>query len=135
MKFGKMKYDVPFEKIDSGHLNFTFWEKFQIVNEGKRIYKENPQYTYLNEDQKLKDEKQFYESVVYAYMIDQILQEDLSIAESYKKFSKGRFWTKTEKGTTTNYRDLNYYFLLWYRDYLREQADPGCLAQIGRAHV
>lgn len=129
MKFGKMKYDVPFEKIDSGHLNFTFWEKFQIVNEGKRIYRENPQYTYLNEDQKLKDEKQFYESVVYAYMIDQILQEDLSIAESYKKFSKGRFWTKTEKGTTTNYRDLNYYFLLWYRDYLREQADPGCLAR------
>lgn len=129
MKFGKMRYDVPFEKIGYGHPDFTFWEEFKIVNEGKRIYKENPQYAYLNDDQKLKNEKQFYESVVYAYMVDYILSNSPSINESYKKFGRGGFWTKTEKGTTTNYRDLNYYFLLWYRDYLREQADPGCLAR------
>ncbi len=128
MKSGKMRYDVPFEKIGYGHPDFTFWEKLKIVNEGKRIYKENLQYAYLNEDQRLKNEKQFYESVVYAYMVDCILSNNLSINESYKKFGKG-YWTKTEKGTTTDYRSLNYDFILWYRDYLREQADPGCLAR------
>lgn len=129
MKFGEMKYDVPFEKIGSDRMNFTFIEKIQIVNEGKRIYKKNKNYEYLNEDQTLSNEKEFYESVVYAYMIDCILNSNPSMSESYKKFGKGRFWTKTDKGTTTNYSDLNYYFLLWYRDFLREQADPGCLAR------
>lgn len=118
MKFGEMKYNVPFEKIKSAVSgDFNFYERFQIASEGKRLLKTNPQYEYLKDDPSLKNDNDFYRSVVYAYMVDKIIQENPNLIEEYKKrYSKDK-----------EYRINNYAFVFYYRDYLREQADPGCL--------
>ena len=39
MKFGEMKYDVPFEKIKNHHWDFNPLQEFMIELEGKRLYK------------------------------------------------------------------------------------------------
>lgn len=118
MKFGEMRYNVPFEKIKSAVSgDFNFYERFQIASEGKRLLKTNPQYEYLKDDPSLKNDNDFYRSVVYAYMVDKIIQENPNLIEEYKKR-----YSKDEE-----YRINNYAFVFYYRDYLREQANPGCL--------
>ena len=37
MKFGEMKYDVPFEKIKNHHWDFNPLQEFMIELEGKRL--------------------------------------------------------------------------------------------------
>lgn len=65
----------------------------------------------------VKNEKDFYHSVVYAYLVDKIIKKDPYTLEEYNAhFSKDK-----------KYRINNYAFIFWYRDYLREKADPGCL--------
>lgn len=44
MKFGEMKYDVPFEKIKNHHWDFNPLQEFMIELEGKRLYKSHPEY-------------------------------------------------------------------------------------------
>lgn len=118
MKFGEMRYNVPFEKIKSAVSgDFNFYERFQIASEGKRLLKTNSQYEYLKDDPSLKNDNDFYRSVVYAYMVDKIIQENPNLIEEYKK----RYFKDEE------YRINNYAFVFYYRDYLREQANPGCL--------
>ena len=136
MKFGEMKYDVPFEKIKSAVSGeFSFFEKLKIQQEGKRLYKLHPKYDYLKEDPWLKEEGDFYKSVTYAYMVDQILKNNPEHTEEYKnqveKFIKG--WSNGTKDINTKaaqaYSWYNRDFIHWYQNYLREQADPGCLAR------
>lgn len=118
MKFGEMKYDVPFEKVKSAVSgDFNFYERFRIELEGERLFKTNPQYEYLHDDPSVKNEKDFYHSVVYDYLVDKIIKKDPYTLEEYNaRFSKDK-----------KYRINNYAFIFWYRDYLREKADPGCL--------
>ena len=134
MKFGEMKYDVPFEKLKSAASGeFDFFEKLRIQQEGKRLYKSHPEYSYLKEDPWIKDDSDFYKSVTYAYMVDQILKKTPEHKEEYKnqieKFIKG--WARGTKDINTTaaqaYSWYNRGFIHWYQNYLREQADPGCL--------
>ena len=85
MKFGEMKYDVPFEKIKNHHWDFNPLQEFMIELEGKRLYKSHPEYSYLQEDPWLKTDRDFYESIVFAYMMDFIKQNDPQYLEYYIK--------------------------------------------------
>ena len=71
MKFGEMQYDVPFEKLGSktGRWDFNFFENFSIKQEGKRLYRLHPEYSYLKDDPQLKSDDDFYRSIVFAYMV------------------------------------------------------------------
>lgn len=123
MKFGEMKYDVPFEKIEKHSWDFNSWQEFMIIQEGKRLNKNHPEYSYLKEDPDIKSDRDFYMSVVFAYMVNCVKNEDPQYIEWYtKEHSNCIFngqWFKA-----TNQTCLNYYV-----DYLREQTDPGCLAR------
>ena len=131
MKFGEMKYDVPFEKFKSAGGEFTFFEKFKIQQEGKRLYKIHPEYNYLKEDPWVKEEGDFYKSVTYAYMVDQIIKNYPQYKKEYKtqveKFIKG--WSNGTKDVNIRaaqaYSWYNKGFIRWYQNYLREQAAPG----------
>ncbi len=125
MKFGAMKYDVPYEKLGPGNLDFGFFTKLAIIKEGKQLYRLHPEYKYLDEDPWLKREGDFYESVVYAYMVDQILKNNPNIISRYKSLNDGGF----DYSGKIAYLFLNDTFLRWYKDYLREQADHGVLAR------
>ena len=118
MRFGEMNYDVPVERVESAVSgDFNFYERFQIIAEGKRLYKNHPEYEYLRDDPSIKTTNDFYRSVVYAYMADKIVQRNPDLADEYKKnYCEGN-----------EYRSNNYCFIFYYRDLLREQADPGCL--------
>lgn len=128
-----MKYDVPFEKFKSAGGEFTFFEKFKIQQEGKRLYKLYPKYDYLKEDPWIKEEGDFYKSVTYAYMVDQIIKKYPQYKKEYKtqveKFTKG--WSNGTKDVNIRaaqaYSLYNKGFIRWYQNDLREQADPGCL--------
>lgn len=85
MKFGEMKYDVPFEKIKNHHWDFNPLQEFMIELEGKRLYKSHPEYSYLQEDPWLKTDRDFYESIVFAYMMDFIKQNDPQYLEYSKR--------------------------------------------------
>lgn len=133
MKFGEMKYDVPFEKFKGAGGEFTFFEKFKIQQEGKWLYKIHPEYNYLKEDPWIKKEGDFYKSVTYAYMVDQIIKNYPQYKKEYKtqveKFIKG--WSNGTKDVNIRaaqaYSWYNKGFIRWYQNHLREQADPGCL--------
>ena len=121
MKFGEMQYDVPFEKLGSktGRWDFNFFENFSIKQEGKRLYRLHPEYSYLKEDPQLKSDDDFYRSVVFAYMVDFVRCND----PGYIKYSEEKYEYKNNK----HHKAINETKLNRYRDYLREQADPGCL--------
>lgn len=118
-----MKYNIPFENLGSktGRWDFNTLENFMIRREGERLYKKHPEYSYLREDPDIKSNDEFYISVAFAYMIDHIKKENPQYIEWYIKEHPNYIfdgkWLKN-----TNHTCLNY-----YRDYLREQADPGCL--------
>lgn len=123
MKFGEMRYDVPFEKIKNHHWDFTPLQEFMIELEGKRLYKSHPEYSYLQEDPWLKTDRDFYKSIVFAYMMDFIKQNDPQYFEYYiKVYGK-------EDPNDKRYKATNQTYLNRYVNYLREQADPGCLAR------
>ena len=121
MKFGEMQYDVPFEKLGSktGRWDFNFFENFSIKQEGKRLYRLHPEYSYLKDDPQLKSDDDFYRSIVFAYMVDFVWHND----SGYIKYSEEKYEYKNNK----HYKAINETKLRRYRDYLREQADPGCL--------
>lgn len=139
MKFGDMKYDIPFESFNKNKLKFSKFEKWKIKNEGKRLYKKHSEYSYLKEDPWLTDEKEFdedefYESVVYAYIKNYILKQNPKLNDEYKRIVQKHIdgWHKEGKGPVYDQADkayswFNYNFLVWYSNYLREQADPGIL--------
>ena len=130
MKFGEMKCDVPFERLGSktGRWDFNALEIFMIRQEGKRLYKLHPEYSYLKEDSDIKSDGDFYVSVVFAYMVNYIKTKDPQYIEWYmENHSNCIFDGKWLKNT--NHTCLNY-----YREYLREQTDPGCHAREEAQH-
>lgn len=149
MQIGEMKRDVnPFFGTAK-----NFWGDYtekELSKEGKRLYKKHPEYEYLEEDPYIKywaesdifhNENVFYESVVYAYMVDQILKEYPEFNKEYKRIVQesvnkektGSVKELREKADKT-YSSFNNRFLCWYQDYLREQTDPGCLERERQEH-
>ena len=110
MKFGEMKYDVPFEKIKNHHWDFNPLQEFMIELEGKRLYKSHPEYSYLQEDPWLKTDRDFYESIVFAYMMDFIKQNDPQYLEYYIKVY-GEKDPNDKRYKATNQTYLNRYGL------------------------
>lgn len=142
MKLGEMKCDVnpPYGTAKNFFGDYT---KSALVKEGKRLYKNHPEYEYLEEDPYIKywaesdifhDDNVFYKSVVYAYMVDQVLKEHPEFQKEYKRIIQkdiNRVLNGIDKELKEKaekiYFSFNRSFLEWYQDYLREQADPGCL--------
>ena len=91
MKLGEMKYDIPIEKIGNGHWNYNFFEKRVILKEGKRINANSSKYDYLRKDDMVKTDDDFYESIVYAYMVatvykGNIIKNLIMDCQSYTKY-------------------------------------------------
>ena len=152
MKFGVMKTDVDVKKRTAKNFHGDY-TRGALVREGKRLYKQFPEYSFLSADPWIeagktydwcKDNNVFYWSVVYAYMVNCILDEHPELKEQYYKIvKKSIFHTKECKITYENgnyngkeqyaYSNMNERFLQWYDDYLREQADPGVLERERKA--
>ena len=101
MKFGEMQYDVPFEKLGSktGRWDFNFFENFSIKQEGKRLYRLHPEYSYLKDDPQLKSDDDFYRSIVFAYMVDFVWHND----SGYIKYSEEKYEYKNKVQFTRDY--------------------------------
>lgn len=132
MQIGEIERDVDAKSGTAKNFmgNYT---RAALIREGKKLFKKYPEYKYLKNDQTLKNDNDFFESVVYAYMIDQILKNSPDLEYEYKKTvtKQSKFIKETSyeyKGKSGEpYSFFNNIFLQWYQDYLREQADPGCL--------
>lgn len=142
MKLGDMRSDVDISNGTAQNF-FGNYTKRALTREGKRLYKKHPEYEYLKEDPFLNDpwkdgykfdETEFYNSVVYAYMAEQLLRQKPEFNKKYQEIIKERKnnWNKSNNKLIKNnidktYSSFNGNFLSWYSDYLREQADPGIL--------
>lgn len=123
MKFGDMKMDVPFEGIVERSEDFGFITRCRIAREGKRLFAKYTKYKYLKDDPNLKTDDDFYTSVTYAYMTDQVLQENPEFAYCYEDIV-----SSYKKSNKTNYKSMNYYFLRKCVDLFTEKQHPGTLA-------
>lgn len=132
MQIGEIERDVDAKSGTAKNFmgNYT---RAALIREGKKLFKKYPEYKYLKNDQTLKNDNDFFESVVYAYMIDQILKNSPDLEYEYKKTvtKQSKFIKETSyeyKGKSGEPYSFFYnIFLQWYQDYLREQADPGCI--------
>ena len=133
MQIGEVKCDI--DLFHGKAKNFLgIYTESAITKEGKRLLKKYPNYQYLDEDPWLKTETDFYKSVVYAYMVDQILKEHPEFKNRYDEEivtqKRTAAWIGLEKFEGKEhlvYSMINGSFLDWYQDYLREQTDPGVL--------
>lgn len=126
MKFGIIKNDIDVEYATAQNI-FGNYTKGAIVREGKRLLRQYPSYKYLRNDPKLECDNDFYSSVVYAYLADQIMIDNPELKETYNEIKVDRM--NDFKCTEQAYYTFNLFFVCWYHDYLREQADPGCIEQ------
>lgn len=124
MKFGEMQIDVIYKGNDG-----NFIEKAKRTKEGKRLFKLHPEYGYLKKDKDAKTEDAFYRLVLYTYMVDAILKDSNYFQYIYKEIYERnqKFYDGCSENETVSISWTNDEFLRWYTNYLREQADPGCL--------
>lgn len=120
MKVGIIKEDLAFPAPQ------TFWEKHAWHKAAKKILKFNPQYKVLWRDTDIKCLEDFREAVTRAYLVDCILEQNPNLKLNYEKIKE------TEKELIFNINNqeehadtINFRFLGWYSDYLRDLADPG----------
>lgn len=145
MQIGEIKRDIDVKYGKAKNL-FGDYTETALIKDGKKLYKKYPEYKYLENDpwvEFYKNEKntddRFYKSVVYAYMTDQLLKEHPELACEYEKIKKETI-DKSQNSSITKgraefvYSSFNNRFLCWYQDYLREQADPGCLERERQEH-
>lgn len=131
MKIGELKHDIDV-KTGTGKNFLGIYHTGIVTEEGKTILKKNPNYTYLKNDPMINKQEpiEFYRSVVYAYMKDEILKCNPSlICEHDKIVKKYRENITVIDNIGKPYSLENYQFLMWYLDYLREQENPGILEQ------
>lgn len=137
MKLGEMKVDVDVATGKSKNVFGNLTEK-AFSAEGKRVFKNHPEYEYLRKDPWLKNDGDFYSSVLYAYMKDYILMEHPEFQDKYNEIAKIQiFQTKGRANYNDKFKGKENYaysminsdFMHWCDDYLREQADSGCLAR------
>ena len=131
MKIGEIQHDIDI-KSGTGRGVLGIYNQKTIINEGKSLIKKYPQYKYLKNDPTLdrSSDDEFFKSVVYAYIKDEILKLDQKFILEYKKCIKEYIGNPNViKQIGEPYSLENVQFLLWYQDYLREQASPGILNQ------
>lgn len=131
MKFGDMNRDVDLKKATAEWM-FGMYTRKAFLKEGEELLEKHPEYQYLKEDPGVNDEKDLFISVLYAYIIDQLLKDHSDFQRQYD-FGKWQEIHKAEsdkqlKGKENKiYLTINGRFIRWYLDHLREQADPGVL--------
>lgn len=81
MKFGEMKIDVNY----SWGNKKGFFEKKKEAKEGKRIFNTHQEYQKLKNDKNVKNEDEFYQLVLYSYMVDCILNQNPELKEKYQE--------------------------------------------------
>lgn len=133
MKVGEIKRDINVQ-LGTAKSLFGDYTKKALVKEGIRLFDKHPEYKYLKDDPWNEgDSERIYKSLVYAYMTDCILREHPEFNNEYKRIIQENIdqWkdgnNNVNKHADKAYCFFNGDFLRWYDDYLREQADPGCL--------
>lgn len=131
MRFGEMKHEVDIVQ-KKGQNFFGKWSRRTLIKDGEKILKEHPEYKYLEEDPWLTMGHNLYISVVYAYMVDEILKIHPELKDRYMEFVDQQ--TRNAKHVIgfngkehKSYSMMNEAFLEWYNNQLREQANPGIL--------
>lgn len=81
MKFGEMKIDVNY----SWGNKKGFFERKKEAKEGKRIFNTHQEYQKLKNDKNVKNEDEFYQLVLYSYMVDCILNQNPELKEKYQE--------------------------------------------------
>jgi len=145
VQIGEIKRDIDVGRGKAKNF-FGDYTEGALIKEGRRLYRKHPEYEYLRDDPwvefyKKKDntDGEFYHSIVYAYMVDRLLKEHQELACEYEKIKKETIDESQNSSITKGkaevvYSSFNNRFLCWYQDYLREQADPGCLERERQEH-
>lgn len=129
MKIGIIKKDIAFPVPE------TFWEKHEWYKIAKQILKTDKKYEVLWEDTDIKCLEDFREAVTRAYLVDCILEQhpDLKLEyEKIKEIEKESIFSLNDKKEHVD--TINFRFLGWYSDYLRDLADPGVVEREREAH-
>lgn len=133
MKVGEIKRDINV-KLGTAKTLFGDYTERALIKEGIRLFDKHPKYRYLKDDPwNEKDPERIYRSFIYAYMADYILKEHPEFNNEYKRIVEKIINQWKDGNDAVNihadkaYCFFNGEFLRWYDDYLREQADPGCL--------
>lgn len=120
MKVGIIKKDLAFPAPK------TFWEKHAWRKAAKEILKIKPEYEFLWKDPWVKYLEDFREAVTCTYFVDCILEEHPELKIEYERIEKEQKEYDAQLNHSEEYRyAINHHFLCWYRDYLRDLADPG----------
>ena len=127
MKIGKLKVeDVDYKKGKA--CVWSFWSVGALSGEGQRLLKLHPEYTILKNDWANKTSDDFYASVVYAYMVDYILEQNKNNEELMQRYIEATDYCEAKNPQDIkekSYRLINCRFLALYEDYLVEQKYPG----------
>ena len=127
MKIGKLKVgDVDYKNGKA--CVWSFWSVGALSGEGQRLLKLHPEYTVLKDDWANKTDDDFYASVVYAYMVDYILEQNKNNDDLMQKYIDATNYCEVKKYKDENkksYRKINCRFLELYEDYMAEQKYPG----------
>ena len=120
MKIGIIKEDLAFPAPQ------TFWEKHEWHKAAKKILKIKPEYEFLWKDPYVEYLEDFREAVICTYFADCILEEHPELKPEYERIKKEEkeYKLRVNDGKEHPYI-VNARFLGWYRDYLRDLADPG----------
>jgi hypothetical protein len=117
--------------VDYKNGKATTWgicSKGALTGEGQRLLKKYPQYNYLHNDWDIKTEDQLYAGVVYAYIVDHILEENKGNNEIIQRYKQVQSWSYSNNPNNPNDKStnrINTSFLEQYEDYLVEQKYPG----------
>lgn len=87
MKLGIIERDIDVKCAVAQNM-FSDYTKGAMIKEGKRLLKRYPNYKYLKHDPTLEDDNDFYLSIVYAYLADQILIENKNLKIKYDECMK-----------------------------------------------
>lgn len=127
MKIGKLKVgDVDYKNGKA--CVWSFWSVGALSGEGQRLLKLHPEYSVLKDDWANKTDDDFYASVVYAYMVDCILEQNKNNDDLMQKYVDATNYCEVKKykdEDKKSYRKINCRFLELYEDYMAEQKYPG----------
>lgn len=128
MRIGEIEADIDYRH---GKANkWGFWTIGALTAEGKKILKKYPDYKTLKDDWRVKNDDEFFASVVYAYMVDCILQEysdNEYLMNEYVKATEDKLATRPSGKGEMSRKGINEAFLKSFEDYIKEQNNPGIL--------
>jgi len=128
MKIGEIESDIDYRHDKAN--KWGFWTTGALTSEGKKILKKYPDYKILKDDWMVENDDEFFASVVYAYMVDCILQEYSDndyLMNEYIKATEDKIATRPSGRGEMSRKGINMAFLKSFEDYIKEQNNPGIL--------